>query len=230
MHYVRSAHRNTMNMIKILIVEDDRTQNEVLSNFLRKEGYAVISACNLQEAEQRFDPTIDLVILDVMLPDGSGLDFLHNIRLISNVPVIVLTALDDDYTKLNTFELKADEYVDKPVSPLVMTKRVNVFVERIYGAKSIFRIGDFVFDFNKYIVTDQTGTEISLTHKEMGIIRFLFDNNGNAVTREAIITNLWGCDYGADDRAIDTHIKNIRKKLDSSLIVTVKGIGYRLNM
>lgn len=219
-----------MNMVKILIVEDDRTQNEVLSNFLRKEGYTVISAYDLRGAEQLFDPTIDLVILDMMLPDGSGLDFLQSIRLISNVPVIVLTALDDNYTKLNTFELKADEYVDKPVSPLVMTKRVNAFVERFYGAKSICRIGGFVFDFNKHTVTGQNGECISLTNKEMGIIRFLYDNNGNAVTREAVITNLWGCDYDFDDRAIDTHIKNIRKKLDSSLIVTVKGVGYRLNM
>lgn len=219
-----------MNMVKILIVEDDRTQNEVLSNFLRKEGYTVISAYDLRGAEQLFDPTIDLVILDMMLPDGSGLDLLQSIRLISNVPVIVLTALDDDYTKLNTFELKADEYVDKPVSPLVMTKRVNAFVERVYGAKSFCRIGGFVFDFNKHTVTGQNGECISLTNKEMGIIRFLYDNNGNAVTREAVITNLWGCDYDFDDRAIDTHIKNIRKKLDPSLIVTVKGVGYRLNL
>ena len=219
-----------MNMIKILIVEDDRTQNEVLSNFLREEGYTVISAYNLSEAEQEFNPSIDLMILDVMLPDGNGLDFLQSIRLISNVPVIVLTALDDDYTKLNTFDLKADEYVDKPVSPLVMTKRVNAFVERVYGARSIIEIGRFVFDFNKYTVTDQNGAEISLTSKEIGIIRFLYDNRGNAVTREAVITNLWGYDYEYDDRAIDTHIKNIRKKLDPSLIVTVKGVGYRLNM
>lgn len=219
-----------MNMIKILIVEDDRTQNEVLSNFLKKEGYTIISAYNLREAEQLFDPGIDLVILDVMLPDGNGLDFLHDIRLISNVPVIVLTALEDDYTILNTFDLKADEYVEKPVSPLVMTKRVNAFVERIYGEKSMIRIGRFVFDFNKYTVSDQNDTTINLTNKEMGIIRFLYDNKGKAVTREAIITNLWGCDYESDDRAIDTHIKNIRKKLDPSLIVTVKGVGYRLNM
>ncbi len=225
----KSVHCD-MNHIKILIVEDDRTQNDVLSNFLRKEGYETISAYCLAEAKQLFDPSVQFVILDIMLPDGSGLDFLQDIRLISNVPVIVLTALDDDYTKLNTFDLKADEYVDKPVSPLVMTKRINAFAERIYGAKSIFKIGRFTFNFSKHTVTDDGGTEISLTHKEMAIIRFLFDNKGNAVTRDAIITNLWGCDYESADRAVDTHIKNIRKKLDPSLVVTVKGVGYRLNM
>lgn len=219
-----------MNTIKILIVEDDLTQNQVLSNFLRKEGYTVLSAYNLHEAEELFSSAIDLVILDVMLPDGSGLDFLRNIRLFSNVPVIVLTALGDDYTMLNSFDLKADEYIEKPVSPLVMTKRINAFVERIYGTKSILKINGFIFNFNKYTVIDETGKEIALTTKEMNIIRFLYDNNGNAVTRDSIITNLWGCDYESDDRAVDTHIKNIRKKLSPTLVITVKGIGYRLNI
>ncbi|HBI85277.1 MAG TPA: DNA-binding response regulator [Ruminococcus sp.] len=219
-----------MNLIKILIVEDDRTQNDVLSNFLRKEGHTVLSAYTLHEAEALFDPSVSLIILDVMLPDGSGLDFLRSIRYVSNVPVIVLTALADDYTKLHTFGLKADEYVDKPVSPLVMTKRVNAFVERIYGSRNVFRIRGFTFDFNKYSVTDQSGAEIKLTYKEMAIIKFLYDNNGNAVTRESVISNVWGCDYSYAERAIDTHIKNIRKKLDPDLIITVKGIGYRLNL
>ena len=219
-----------MNLIKILIVEDDRTQNDVLSNFLRKEGHTVLSAYTLSEAEALFDPSVSLIILDVMLPDGSGLDFLRSIRYVSNVPVIVLTALADDYTKLHTFGLKADEYVDKPVSPLVMTKRVNAFVERVYGARNVFQIGGYTFDFSKYSVTDRTGREIKLTTKEMSIIKFLYDNNGNAVTRESVISNVWGCDYIYAERAIDTHIKNIRKKLDPDLIITVKGIGYRLNL
>lgn len=219
-----------MNLIKILIIEDDRIQNDVLSNFLRKEGYIVISAYSLAEAEQLFDSSVQLIVLDVMLPDGNGLDFLKNLRCISSVPVIVLTALDDDYTKLQTFGLKADEYVDKPVSPLVMTKRINAFLERVYGARNVFRISDYIFDFNKYTVRDSGGQEIKMTHKEMSIIKFLYDNHGNAVTRESVITNVWGCDYDSDERAIDTHIKNIRKKLNSDFIITVKGIGYRINL
>ena len=110
-----------MDPVKILIIEDDHIQNDVLSNFLKKEGYAVVSAYSLSEAEEIFDPSVKLIILDVMLLDGNGLDYLRSLRNISTVPVIVLTALDDDFTKLKTFGLKADEYVDKPVSPLVKT-------------------------------------------------------------------------------------------------------------
>ena len=218
-----------MDPVKILIIEDDHIQNDVLSNFLKKEGYAVVSAYSLSEAEELFDPSVKLIILDVMLPDGNGLDYLRSLRNISTVPVIVLTALDDDYTKLKTFGLKADEYVDKPVSPLVMTKRVNAFVERFYGANDRAAIRGFTFDFSRYTVTLPDGSEIKLTRKETDIIRFLYDAKGNTVTRDAIITNLWGCDYESEDRAIDTHIKNLRKKLDPDLILTVKGIGYRLN-
>ncbi len=215
---------------RILIVEDDHIQNDVLANFLRKDGDDVVSAYCLKEAEEFFEPSIDLVVLDVMLPDGNGIDFLRSIRRISNVPVIMLTALDDDYTKIQTFDLKADEYVDKPVSPQVMSKRIHAFLDRIYGTRQETRLFGFRFDFQKYMVTDEVGQEIKMTRKEMDIIRFLMDNHGQIVSRDSLITNLWGCDYESEERAIDTHIKNIRKKLHPELVLTVKGVGYRLNM
>lgn len=219
-----------MNPRRILIVEDDQIQNDVLANFLRKDGDEVVSAYSLSEAEEKFDPAVALVVLDVMLPDGNGIDFLSRIRRISNVPVIMLTALDDDYTKIQTFDLKADEYVDKPVSPQVMTRRIHAFLDRIYGTRQETRLFGFRFDFQKYMVTDEAGLEIKMTRKEMDIIRFLMDNHGQIVSRDSLITNLWGCDYESEERAIDTHIKNIRKKLHPELILTVKGVGYRLNM
>lgn len=215
---------------RILIVEDDQIQNDVLANFLRKDGDEVVSAYSISEGEEKFDPAIALVVLDVMLPDGNGIDFLRSIRRISNVPVIMLTALDDDYTKIQTFDLKADEYVDKPVSPQVMTRRIHALLDRIYGAREELRLFGFRFDFQKYTVTDEHGQEIKMTRKEMDIIRFLMDNHGQIASRDALITNLWGCDYESEERAIDTHIKNIRKKLHPELILTVKGVGYRLNM
>ena len=215
---------------RILIVEDDHIQNDVLANFLRKDGDDVVSAYSLKEAEEVFEPSISLVVLDVMLPDGNGIDFLRSIRRISNVPVIMLTALDDDYTKIQTFDLKADEYVDKPVSPQVMSKRIHAFLDRIYGTRQETRLFGFRFDFQKYIVTGEAGQDIKMTKKEMDIIRFLMDNHGQIVSRDSLITNLWGCDYESEERAIDTHIKNIRKKIHPELILTVKGVGYRLNM
>ncbi len=215
--------------INILLVEDEHTQNDVLANFLRHEKYEVFSAYNLKEAKELLNNRIHLIILDIMLPDGNGLLFLQEIRRTMSVPVIILTALDDEYTQLQSFELKADEYVDKPVSPVVMTKRVKALIERIYGNESEVRIHGFLFDFHRFTVFSEKGTEISLTTKEISIVKLLFDNHGRVVTRDIILDTVWGAGYIGEDRLIDTHIKNIRKKLSNDIIITVKGVGYRLN-
>lgn len=215
---------------KILVVEDEHTQNDVLSSFLKKESYEVLSAYTLAEAKKLLDSNVDLMILDVILPDGNGLDFLKEVRKANNVPVIVLTALNDEYTQISTFELKADEYVDKPVSPIIMTKRVKALIDRIYGTISQVKLNNFLFDFNKYTVHDSSMKEIKMTTKEINIVKCLHENKGHVVTRETLINNVWGYEYINADRFIDTHIKNIRKKLIPDIILTVKNIGYRLNI
>ena len=216
--------------MKILIVEDNQTQNDVLANFLRHEYYDVVSAYTLNEARELFSPDTNLIVLDIMLPDGSGLDFLKEIRKYSDVPVIVLTALDDEYTQVSTFDLKADEYVDKPVSPIVMTKRITALLERIYGNYDSVNIMGFKFDFKKFISYSSDEKDLKLTTKETQIIKCLYDANGNVVTRNNILNAVWGYEYIGEDRLIDTHIKNIRKKTSPEIILTVKGIGYRLNI
>lgn len=216
--------------MKILIVEDNQTQNDVLANFLRHEYYDVVSAYTLNEARELFSSDTDLIVLDVMLPDGSGLDFLKEIRKYSDVPVIVLTALDDEYTQVSTFDLKADEYVDKPVSPIVMTKRITALLERIYGNYDSVNIMGFKFDFKKFISYSSDEKDLKLTTKETQIIKCLYDANGNVVTRDNILNSVWGYEYIGEDRLIDTHIKNIRKKTSPEIILTVKGVGYRLNI
>lgn len=220
-------------MKKILIVEDDHTQNDVLANFLRQESYDVVSAYTIMEAREHLNTKFHLVVLDVILPDGNGLEFLKEIRKRSSVPVIVLTALDDEFTQIQSFDLEADEYIDKPVSPIVMTRRVNAFMKRFYQNKSNKKsvsIGNFLFDFDLYTVQGDKGEDIKLTVKEMKIIHMLYLNQGNVVTRDAIMDHVWGPEYYGEDRLIDTHIKNIRKKLNADIIITVKGIGYRLNI
>lgn len=216
--------------MKILIVEDNQTQNDVLANFLRHEYYDVVSAYTLNEARELFSSDTNLIVLDVMLPDGSGLDFLKEIRKYSDVPVIVLTALDDEYTQVSTFDLKADEYVDKPVSPIVMTKRITALLERIYGNYDSVNIMGFKFDFKKFISYSSDEKDLKLTTKETQIIKCLYDANGNVVTRDNILNSVWGYEYIGEDRLIDTHIKNIRKKTSPEIILTVKGVGYRLNI
>jgi len=214
----------------ILLVEDDHIQNDVLANFLRKDGYQVISAYTLSDAAQQLAGNeFQLLILDLMLPDGNGLDFLAEIRQRLKIPVIVLTALDDEYTQIRSFDLKADEYVDKPVSPIVMTKRVNALVARIYGEHTRVCLKGFHFDFDRYTVSDSDGKQIPMTTREIRILRLLYENHGRVVTRNQIMDAVWGAEYFGEDRLIDTHIKNIRRKLSPDMIATVKGIGYRLN-
>ena len=211
----------------ILIVEDDVTQNNVLAGFLQKEGLITSQAYTIKQAKELFNSEIQLIVLDLNLPDGVGFDFLQEIRTHSNVPVIVLTALGDELTQLNVFDLKADEYVEKPVSPLIMTKRIQALMNRIYPENNLFISHGFTFDFSKYMVHDRDNQVILLTSTEFNIIKLLFENKNITLTREAIIESIWGWEYKDEIRILDPHIKNIRKKLCPEIIITIKGIGYR---
>lgn len=175
---------------KILIVEDDHTQNEVLANFLRKENYEVFSAYNISEAKAAINDTFHLVVLDLMLPDGSGLGFLKELRKSSNIPVIVLTALNDEFTQIQSFDLKADEYVDKPVSPVVMVKRISALIERVYGNDEIITIHGYQFDFNndqrKYLTECKEQLE-----KSIQLTKELLDFSRNSMSKETEDCNLY---------------------------------------
>lgn len=218
-----------MNMA-ILIVEDDVTQNNVLAGFLEKEGFTTLQAYTIAQAKELFTAEVQLIVLDLNLPDGTGLDFLQYLRTYSNVPVIVLTALDDELTQLNVFDLKADEYVDKPVSPLIMTKRIKALMSRVYPDNNTIRVHEFDFDFSKYSVSHKDGEIVPLTSTEFNIIKLLYENKTITLTRESIIEAIWGWEYKDEIRILDPHIKNIRKKLCPEIIVTVKGIGYRFGV
>jgi len=214
----------------ILIVEDDLTQNNVLAGFLQKEGFQILKAFTIAEAWKLFCADVKLIVLDLSLPDGTGLDFLQKLRSTSKVPVIVLTALDDELTQLNVFDLQADEYVDKPVSPLIMTKRIKALMNRIYSDNDLVIIQGFNFDFAKYTVSSIDGEIIPLTSTEFNIVKFLYERKDHTLTRERIIESVWGYEYKDEIRILYPHIKNIRKKLCREIIVTIKGIGYRIGM
>jgi len=217
--------------MKILIIEDDKIQNNVLAGFLKNEGYDTFSAYTLSEARLVLDEQdIKLILLDLMLPDGSGLDFLKNLRLKNNVPVIVLTSLNSEITQLQVFDLSADDYVDKPVSPEIISRRIKSLFNRVYGKEATTKILDYFFDFGKYTVTDKDGSSLPMTTTEIKIVKMLYDRKGYVLTREQVIEALWGFEYKDDIRILDPHIKNIRKKLSADFIVTVKNVGYRLNL
>ena len=215
--------------INILIVEDEKEIREGVSEYLSEVGYNVISAEDGIQAIELFkNSKIDLVILDIMLPKANGFVVLNKIRQESNVPVIMLTAMSDDYTQIMSFDEKADDYITKPFSIIVLHKRIEALLRRgvkVSENKKWF-YGDIEIDFEGYSAR-KNGENIDLKPKEIKLIELLLKYEGKVLTRAQILDNLWNIEESPNDRVIDVYINNIRKKLLLDCIVTVKGIGYK---
>ena len=215
--------------INILIVEDEKEIREGVSEYLSEVGYNVISAEDGMQAIELFkNSKIDLVILDIMLPKANGFVVLNKIRQESNVPVIMLTAMSDDYTQIMSFDEEADDYITTPFSIIVLHKRIQALLRR--GVKvsenKKWCYGDIEIDFEGYSAR-KNGENIDLKPKEIKLIELLLKYEGKVLTRAQILDNLWNIEESPNDRVIDVYIKNIRKKLLLDCIVTVKGIGYK---
>lgn len=215
--------------INILIVEDEKEIREGVSEYLAEVGYSVISAEDGMQAIELFkNNKIDLVILDIMLPKANGFVVLNKIRQESNVPVIMLTAMSDDYTQIMSFDEEADDYITKPFSIILLHKRIEALLRR--GVKvsenKKWCYGDIEIDFEGYSAR-KNGENIDLKPKEIKLIELLLKYEGKVLTRAQILDNLWRIEEAPNDRVIDVYIKNIRKKLLLDCIVTVKGIGYK---
>lgn len=215
--------------INILIVEDEKEIREGVSEYLAEVGYSVISAEDGMQAIELFkNNKIDLVILDIMLPKANGFVVLNKIRQESDVPVIMLTAMSDDYTQIMSFDEEADDYITKPFSIIVLHKRIEALLRR--GVKvsenKKWCYGDIEIDFEGYSAR-KNGENIDLKPKEIKLIELLLKYEGKVLTRAQILDNLWRIEEAPNDRVIDVYIKNIRKKLLLDCIVTVKGIGYK---
>ena len=215
--------------INILIVEDEKEIREGVSEYLAEVGYSVISAEDGMQAIELFkNNKIDLVILDIMLPKANGFVVLNKIRQESNVPIIMLTAMSDDYTQIMSFDEEADDYITKPFSIIVLHKRIEALLRRgvkVSENKKWF-YGDIEIDFEGYSAR-KNGENIDLKPKEIKLIELLLKYEGKVLTRAQILDNLWRIEEAPNDRVIDVYIKNIRKKLLLDCIVTVKGIGYK---
>ncbi len=218
-------------MYQILVVEDDKNTHQVISEFLKEAGYAVTDAYDGEEAITLFyEGHFDLVVLDIMMPKKNGMEVLQEIRSLSDTPIIMLTALGDEYTQIKSFDLQADEHVTKPFSPIVLVKRVSALLRRSHPINQTTAcFEDVVVDFSAYTVT-KNGVPVSLTTKEIEILKVLIENQGNVLSRMQILDLVWGFNSDITDRIVDTHIKNLRKKLDCTSIRTVKGIGYRFEV
>ena len=219
-------------MAQIMIVEDNQGTNNAICEYLKTAGHTLFPALDGEEALNIFrDNSIDLAVLDIMLPKMSGVTILHEIRKISNIPVVMLTAVDDEYTQSNSFDELADDYITKPFSMLILGKRITALLRRSENKSTVstIRLGNVTVDFAGYTAHDENG-EIDITPKELEILKVLIENKGLVLSRNQILDDVWGYDCDVIDRTIDAYIRNIRKKLRLDCITTVKGIGYKFEM
>lgn len=222
-------------MYRILVVDDEAKIRLLIRKYAEFEGHAVTEAENGMEAVNlcRQDPDkFDIIIMDVMMPELDGFSAVAEIRKIASPAVIMLSARGEEYDKIHGFELGVDDYVVKPFSPKELMMRVNAVMNRVNRTggqrREIFRAEGLEVDFTARTVKVD-GTRVDLSPKEYDLLFYLVNNRGIALTREMLITNVWGYDFYGDDRTLDTHIKLLRRSLGpySKFIVTLRGVGYR---
>lgn len=213
----------------ILIVDDESN----IRSLIRK--YAAFEGCTADEAESGMQAVemcragrYDLVIMDVMMPEMDGFSAVREIRRFSQVPVLMLSARGEEYDRIHGFEVGVDDYVVKPFSPRELMMRVSAIVKRAGGGSDAVSIGDLTVDFTARRVTI-AGEELTLSPKEYELLFYMVRNRGIALTRERLISEVWGYDFYGDDRTLDTHIKLLRRSLGdyASRITTLRGVGYR---
>lgn len=217
----------------VLLVEDEQRLREIVSDYFISEGFIVVEAEDGKQALAQFEANaIDLVILDIMLPEIDGWSVCRRIRKESVVPIIMLTARSDEEDTLLGFELGADEYVTKPFSPKVLVARAKTLLKRAEGIigqdeNVLSMCGIEVNKLSRTVIVD--GSEIILTHKEFELLLYLMENKGIVLSRQHLLDHLWGYDYFGDDRTVDTHIKKLRSKLGDRAknIATVIRVGYK---
>ena len=225
-------------MFKVLIVDDEEKIREGLREYAEFEGHTVVEASDGMEAvkicrEQDFD----VIIMDVMMPKLDGFSACKEIHKTKDIPVLMLSARGEEYDKLFGFEMGIDDYVVKPFSPKEVMARLNVIVNRNkcnvpeQNQNEILKFGSLEIDMLGRIVRTN-GVKVDLTPKEYDLLFYLVENRNLALTREKILTEVWGYDFYGDDRTVDTHIKMLRNSLgdNKEFIVTLRGLGYKFEV
>lgn len=220
-------------MSKILVVDDEARIRQIIKKYAEFEGHQVREAMDgMQAIEVCKNDTFDLIIMDVMMPELDGFSACREIRKFCDTPIIMLSARGEEYDKIHGFELGTDDYVVKPFSPKELMMRVNAVIKRssseASGSKDVFNYEGLSVDFSARIVTIDE-ERIEMTPKEYELFFYMVKNKGIALTREKLISEVWGYDFFGDERTLDTHIKLLRKSLReySKCIVTLRGVGYR---
>ncbi len=214
---------------KILVIEDEASIRDVLRAFLEDAGYTVFAAGDGPEGVSRFRETApDLVLLDLMLPGLDGFSVCKLLRRESTVPIVMLTALDDEDNQVKGFDALADDYITKPFSMPVVIKRIQAVLRRTAPEpEEVIRYKGLVLDAGRFSV-QVDGQTVPLTTREFEILQLLLAHQGRVFTRDNLLDRIWGLDYVGDPKIVNTHIKNIRKKLGASYIETIRGVGYKI--
>ena len=221
-------------MSKLLIVDDEFRIRELIKKYATYEGHEVDEAEDGEQAVLKCrNNSYDLIIMDIMMPVLDGFGAVSQIRRFSNTPIIMLSARGEEYDRLSGFESGVDDYVVKPFSPKELMMRVSAVLRRSGSdkkddAKNMFVYKGLSVDFAARVVTID-GERVQMTPREYELLFYMINNKGIALTREQLISKVWGYDFFGDDRTLDTHIKLLRKSLGeyASLIVTLRGVGYR---
>ena len=223
---------------KILVIEDEPDIRKTLEYNLSREGYDVAVCGTLQEANKLLEPSLSLLVLDLMLPDGSGLDLCREIKknsLLSNIPIIILTAKDDEVDRVVGFELGADDYVTKPFSVRELILRVKAVLKRGEVNKSELveverQFGDLSIDVDSHEVHVNSELVV-LTALEFKLLKQLVDRRGRVQSRDQLLSDVWGYSSEVTTRTVDTHIKRLREKLGpmGKYVQTIRGIGYKFS-
>lgn len=220
-------------MSRILIVDDEANIRDLIKKYAKFENYEVDEATNGMEAIEKVDNNqYDIIIMDVMMPELDGFSAIKEIRKKYDIPTIVLSARGEEYDRLHGFDLGIDDYVVKPFSPKELLMRVSAILTR-YNSKgtknsNLWQYKDLKIDDNARIVY-VNNNRIEMTPKEYNLLMYLINNENKVVTREQLLSQIWGYDFFGDDRTLDTHMKLLRKKLGEygQCIVTLRGVGYR---
>lgn len=217
-------------MKKILIVEDDMDIRNILKNYLVDAGYEVVIASDGVTGIAKFDDTIHLVLLDIILPKIDGYGVCEVIRQKSQVPIIMLTALTDEEDQLRGFEQQIDDYIPKPFSPKILLCKIAAILRRGTPEKKqgVIYYKNLCMDVEGFHLYDK-GNEVILTQKEFSLCQLMLENQGKVFTRQMLLEQLWNNDEFVEERIVDSHIKNIRKKLKADYIETIRGVGYRID-
>ncbi|MCF0146679.1 MAG: response regulator transcription factor [Eubacterium sp.] len=223
-----------MEQTKILVVDDEDRMRKLVRDFLVKDGYSVIEAADGEAALTAFyeDKNIALIILDVMMPKLDGWSVCREIRQVSRVPIIMLTARGEEKDELLGFDLGVDEYIAKPFSPPILVARVGALLRRSRSVRQeALTAGGIVLDEAAHEVRVD-GKSIELSIKEFELLEYFMKNPGTALSRDRILNSVWNYDYFGDARTIDTHVKKLRSKLGrcGSYIRTVWGLGYKFEV